>query len=130
MAEKGELSLYEKVHRHDEELKSHEERISHLEEDHGQRLSNLEMQFKELKNTITSENQETRTTMREQTAKLFGIVEHAMGIQSKREESDHERKMQRLKVFGDISLKLSGVILALASSGGILYLLAEKVFFK
>jgi len=40
-----------------------------------------------LEKTVMRENQETRTTMREQTAMLFTIVENAMGYQSSRPHS-------------------------------------------
>jgi len=131
--EGGDLSMFAKVEKLEGTSENHEERISNLEEadrKHDERLAVLEGQYVKLENTMMRESQETRTTMREQTSRLYGIVENAMGIQSAREKDDHERKMARLKVFGDIALKGSGVVLALASSGGIIYFVIEQLFNK
>lgn len=102
----------------------HDERIVALEETdrlHDQRLRKLEENAMKLENTVMRENQETRSTMREQTAKLFTIVENAMGYQSARTAQTHELRMAKLNTWSTVFLKVSGGVVGLLSSGGAIY---------
>ncbi|MER2090932.1 MAG: hypothetical protein ABS920_14430 [Sporosarcina sp.] len=102
----------------------HDERIVALEETdklHDDRLKRLEDNAMKLENTVMRENQETRTTMREQTDKLFIIVEKAMGYQSDKTAQTHELRMAKLNTWSTVFLKVSGGIVALLSSGGAIY---------
>lgn len=55
-----------------------------------------------LENTVMRENQETRSTMRDQTAKLFTIVENAMGYQSAHTVHTHELRMAKLNTLSTV----------------------------
>jgi len=102
----------------------HDERIVALEETdklHDQRLKKLDDNAMKLENTVMRENQETRSTMREQTAKLFTIVENAMGYQSARTAQTHELRMAKLNTLSTVFLKVSGGVVGLLSSGGAIY---------
>ncbi len=116
-----------------ETVKDHEERIGILErvdKEHEDRLKRLEDQSMKLENTILTENRDTRTTMKEQTEKLFSIVESAMGFQSDRSAQNHEFKMMKWNTLSTVFLKLSGGLLALLSSGGAIYYLIQQYFNK
>ena len=114
-----------------ETVKNHEERIQVLEEaekKHEERLKTLEEQSMKLENTIMAENRETRSTMKEQTEKLFTIVEHAMGYQSNKTAQDHELKVLKWNTISTILLKLGAGILTLLSSGSLIYYFVTKLF--
>lgn len=104
MPDRGdELSMFDTV-------KNHEERISSLEENDKQReerIKKLEDNSIKLENTIMTENRDTRKTMMEQTEKLFGIVENAMGYQSTRTAQAHEFKNQTMPRLSKQLLRLS-----------------------
>lgn len=138
--EKEAFSVYDKVRQHGEAILSHDERISSLEEAdrrHEEQIVEIKANNLSLENTMMKESRETQdvvkrleSTVVRQNEKLYGIVDNAMGIQANREVNDHELRNARLKLFGDLALKGAGVVLALASSGGILYLLAQQWFVK
>jgi hypothetical protein len=111
----------------------HDERIVALEETDKQqeeRLKKLEYNTIKLENTVMRENQETRTTMREQTDKLFVIVEQAMGYQSARTAQTHELRMAKLNMWSTVFLKVCGGIVGLLSSGGAIYYVLQHVLTK
>lgn len=127
------FGMYEKMLKHEEALDSHEERIFALEEAdrrHEQRLKVLEDNAIRLENTVMSENRETRTTMKEQTEKLFDVVDRAMSFSSTQETQKHELKMKKWNTVSTILLKAGGGLLALLTSGGGLYLLIEHFVSK
>ncbi|WP_413363113.1 hypothetical protein [Lysinibacillus sp. 3P01SB] len=95
-------------------------------EDHEDRLKKLEDQSLKLENTILTENRDTRNTMKEQTEKLFNIVESAMGYQTNKSTQDHELKMLKWNTFSTVFLKVSGGLGALFSAGGLIYYLITK----
>ena len=99
-------------------------------EDHEDRLKKLEDQSLKLENTILTENRDTRNTMKEQTEKLFHIVENAMGYQNSRTTQDHELKMLKLNTWSTVLLKVSGAIGALGSAGGLVYLVVQHFLGK
>lgn len=111
----------------------HDERIVALEETdklHDERLKKLEDNAMKLENTVMRENQETRTTMREQTGKLFLIVEKAMGYQSDKTAQTHELRMARLNTWSTVFLKVSGGLVGLLSSGGAIYYVVQHYLAK
>lgn len=117
-------SMFETVRHQGEQIDVHAVKIAALEksdERHDERLRNLEENAMKLENTVMRENQETRSTMREQTAKLFTIVENAMGYQSARTAQTHELRMAKLNTLSTVFLKVSGGIVGLLSSGGAIY---------
>jgi len=83
-----------------------------------------------LENTVMRENQETRTTMREQTGKLFLIVEKAMGYQPDKTAQTHELRMAKLNTWSTVFLKVSGGLVGLLSSGGAIYYLVQHFLTK
>lgn len=116
--------MFETVRHQGEQIDVHAVKIAALEksdERHDERLRNLEENAMKLENTVMRENQETRSTMREQTAKLFTIVENAMGYQSARTAQTHELRMAKLNTLSTVFLKVSGGIVGLLSSGGAIY---------
>lgn len=109
-----------------ETVKNHEERIINLEEadkKHEERLQELEKNSIKLENTIMQENRDTRTTMKEQTEKLFLLVENAMGYQSSKTAQDHELKVLKLKTYTDVFLKFT-------AAGGLLYVVITEFIMK
>ncbi|AMQ06720.1 hypothetical protein [Sporosarcina psychrophila] len=117
-------SMFETVRHQGEQIDVHAIKIAALEKSdlhHDERLRNLEENAMKLENTVMRENQETRSTMREQTAKLFTIVENAMGYQSARTAQTHELRMAKLNTLSTVFLKVSGGIVGLLSSGGAIY---------
>ena len=107
-------------------VKNHEERISILEEadkKHEERLKKLEEQSLKLENTIMAENRETRSTMKEQTEKLFKLVENAMGFQTNQSKQNHELKMLKWNTLSTVLLKVS-------AAGGLLYVVITEFILK
>lgn len=125
------LGMFETVKNHGDEIGKHAVEIAALKESdrlHDDRLKKLEDNAVKLENTVMSESRETRTTMKEQTEKLFAIVENAMGYQSARTTQTHELRMTRLNVWSTVFLKVSGGIVALLSSGGAIYYVLQNFF--
>src|SRR4051794_39156826 len=126
------LSMFEKMSEHDNDLKEHRERITTLEDitlalkesdrQHDERLKKLEDNAVKLENTIMAENRETRTTMKEQTEKLFGIVDKAMGYQTNVAVHNHEQRMAKINTWATVFLKITG---GLSAVGGIGYLIVQ-----
>jgi len=92
--------MFETVKGHGGQLNNHEERIEALEkgdEKHEERLKKLEEQSIKLENTILKTSNETREVMGEQTEqqteKLYGLLETAMGNQNTRTTQNREFKM-------------------------------------
>lgn len=133
-------SVYETMKKHDEEIDNHAERIGALEEadrqhdelirQHAEKLKKLEDNALKLENTVMRESQETRSTMREQTKKLFDIVQQAMGYQTARTAQSHELRMAKLNMWSTVFLKVSGGIVGLLSSGGAIYYMLQYFFTK
>ena len=137
MLEGGNSSLFETVKKQGEQLNNHDERIVVLEtarEIDGKRITKLEEQFIIFENTIHTTATETRNVMREQTEKqtekLYVLLEKAMGIQSTRTTQNHEFKMLRWNTVATITMKISGALLGLLSSGGLLYYFVTEFLFK
>jgi len=111
-------SMFETVRHQGEQIDVHAIKIAALEKTdqrHDERLRKLEENAVKLENTVMRENSETRSTMREQTAKLFTIVENAMGYQSARTAQTHELRMAKLNTWSTVFLKVSGGVVGLLS---------------
>ena len=137
MTEGSRPSMFETVKDHDEKINNHEERIGALEkvdEKHEERITKLEEQSLILENTIHNTAAETRKVMREQTEKqtekLFELLKTAMGIQSTRSTQNHEFKMLKWNTIATIGMKVSGALLGLLSSGGLLYFYITEYMMK
>ncbi|WP_427137209.1 hypothetical protein [Psychrobacillus psychrodurans] len=137
MTEGSRPSMFETVKDHDEKINNHEERIGALEkvdQKHEERLKELEEQSIKLENTILKTSTETREVMREQTEKqtekLFELLKTAMGIQSTRSTQNHEFKMLKWNTIATIVMKVSGALLGLLSSGGLLYYYVTEFWLK
>lgn len=131
--EKQTFQLTERLNHHEKQLSQDKEDIQQLKDfdkNKHERLLVLEENYIRLERTVTKENEETRTTMREQTKKLFNIVEQAMGYQETRTVQTHELKMARLNTWSTVFLKVSGGLVGLLSSGGVIYYIIEKIFMK
>lgn len=115
---------------HEKRLMQDDEAIKQLkvyDTDKHERLQALEKNYEDLSRIVTKENEETRHTMREQTGRLFDLVERSMGYQETRTAQRHDLKKEKLNTFSTIFLKLAGGLVGLLSSGGIIYLLIEKL---
>lgn len=128
----GNSSVFETVKKLGEVTVNHEERIGNLEtarEINEKRIVKLEEQSIILENTIHTTAAETRNVMREQTEKqteqLFDLLKTAMGIQNTKSTQNHEFKMLKLNTLSTIFLKISGGLLGLLSSGGVLYYIIQ-----
>ncbi len=122
-----------RLSQHSDRLNQHQERLDqdkediqelkdHDKEKHA-RLLDLEDNYKRLEETVATENEQTRKTMREQTERLFEIVEKAMGYQETNAVQAHELKMARLNTWSTVFLKASGGLAGLLGSGSIIYYL-------
>lgn len=103
MPEEGNSSMFETV-------QNHEDRISDLERvdrEHEEHLKRLEDQSMKLENTILTENRDTRTTIKEQTEKLFVIVKSALGIQSTLTTQTHEFKMLKWNTLSTLRFAIA-----------------------
>ena len=132
MPEGGNSSMFETVKKLGEVTVNHEERIGNLEtarEINEKRIVKLEEQSIILENTIHTTAAETRNVMREQTEKqteqLFDLLKTAMGIQNTKSTQNHEFKMLKLNTLSTIFIKISGGLLGLLSSGGVLYYIIQ-----
>jgi len=133
MTEGARPSMYETVRNHDEKINNHEERIEALEKvdtKHEERIVNLEEQSMVLENAIHITSTETRNVMREQMEKLYGLLETAMGIQSTKSTQNHEFKMLKWNTIATIGMKVSGALLGLLSSGGLVYYYVTEFWLK
>lgn len=120
----GGSSMFEKV-------QNHEERIVNLERaDHEfeERLKRVEDSNIKLENTMMTESRETRTVMKEQTDKMFELVENTLGFQSTKNTQIHELKMLKWNTLATVFLKVCGGIVALFTTGGAFYYAAEHYF--
>lgn len=131
----GGQSMYETVKLQGNKLDNHEERIEALEkvdQKHEERIKKLEEQSIKLENTILKTSSETRDVMREQTEqqteKLYDLLKTAMGIQNTRSTQSHEFKMLKWNTLSTVFLKISGGLLGLLSSGGVLYYIVQYFF--
>lgn len=129
--------MFETVKKQGELLNNHDDRIVVLEtarEIDGKCITKLEEQFIIFENTIHTTATETRNVMREQTEKqtekLYVLLEKAMGIQSTRTTQNHEFKMLRWNTVATITMKISGALLGLLSSGGLFYYFVTEFLFK
>lgn len=128
------MSMFDKVSAHDKDLEEHRERIMTLEDitlslkeaerQHDERLRKLEDNAVKLENTIMAENRETRNTMKEQTEKLFGIVDKAMGYQNDVAVHKHEQRMAKINTWANVFLK---IMTGLTAVGGIGYLIVQHL---
>lgn len=122
--------MYEKMKQHDEALNDHDVRLNLLEENdrqHEERLKQLEDQSVRLENTVMAESRETRNTMKEQTEKLFKIVDTSINYKADSQKLDYDLKKLRVEMWSDVFLKLTGGIFALLSAGGIGYWLLQQL---
>lgn len=142
------IDLHEqRLAEHDKRLTLHEERLDkahhRLDDDkedilmlkdrdkeQHERLLSIEKNYKKLESTLEKENKATRETMREQTNKLYDIVQSAMNHQDNRYKQNHEFKMAKMNTWSTVFLKVSGGVVALLSSGGLIYFIVEKIFFQ
>lgn len=109
----------EKLERHEKRLDDDKKAIQELidfDKSKHERLLVVEENYNRLERTVAKENEETRSTMREQTKKLFNIVEQAMGYQETRSKQSHELRMARLNTWSTVVLKLGGAVAALGSA--------------
>lgn len=123
--------MYETVRKQGESILDHGQRISVLEErdeKHEERLKQLEDQSVRLENTIMTESRETRITMKEQTEKLFEIVDTSINYKADSQKLDYDLKKMRIEMWTNVFLKLSGGVLALLSAGGAGVFLLKQLF--
>ena len=61
---------------------------------------------------------------------MYGLLEKAMGIQSTRTTQNHEFKMLKWNTIATIGMKVSGALLGLLSSGGLIYYYVTEILIK
>lgn len=137
MTEKLGDGMYDKVKAHDVALVDHGQRLNLLEENdrqHEERLKQLEDQSVRLENTVMTESRETRTTVKEQTAKmeehsgkLYDIVHTSINYKADSQKLDYDLKKMKMEMYSNVFLKLSGGVLALFSAGGAGYWLLQQL---
>lgn len=104
MNERGDgMSVDKRLDLHSERLNSHDKR----DEEKHKRIKSIEENFTRLESTVTSQNQETRRTMTEQTGKLFVLVEKAMGYQDSQSGQQHELNIVKANMWSTVFLKVS-----------------------
>lgn len=116
-----------RLERHEERLNDDKVDIQNLKDydlDKHKRLKIVEENYARLETTVAKENEETRATMREQTKRLFDIVEQAMGNQESRTTQNHELKMAKLNTWSTVFLKVSGGV---AGLGGAIYYVVQHI---
>lgn len=112
---------------HEKRLMQDDEAIKQLrdyDEDKHERLKTLEKNYENLSRTVTRENEETRHTMREQTGRLFDLVEKSMGHQASRLERQDQYRREKLNTYSTIFVK---VMTGLFGAGGIVYIFIEHI---
>lgn len=128
MPESKELggSLFQAV----SELEKRVTTIENQKEKTDYRLTTLEEKYEKLSDTITSENRETRATMRDTTDKLFAIITkqtQQKGAEDEREFNLEEKKLELKKANTNL---LITNIFKLTGAGGILYVIIESLLAK
>lgn len=128
MPESKELggSLFKAV----DELEKRVTTIENKEVKTDYRLATLEEKYEKLSDTITSENRETRATMRDTTDKLFAIISNQTqlkGVEDEREFNLEEKKLELKKANTNL---LITNIFKLTGAGGILYVIIESLLAK
>jgi len=129
----GSVSMFQTVQNHEERITKLEENDRELKENFSklsEQMVKLESQNSKLENTLLNDNRETRSTMKEQTEKMFRLVENAMGYQSNRTAQQHEFKMLKWKTIADVFFKICGAVSVLGASGGLIYMIFEHFFTK
>ena len=65
-----------------------------------------------------------------QTKELYSLLKTAMGFQNTRSTQNHEFKMLKWNTVATITMKISGALFGLLSSGGLIYYYFTEVFIK
>jgi len=65
-----------------------------------------------------------------QTKELYSLLKTAMGFQNTRSTQNHEFKMLKWNTIATIGMKISGALLGLLSSGGLLYYFVTEFWLK
>ncbi|MFC4712219.1 hypothetical protein [Planococcus dechangensis] len=113
----GDLSMFTTVEQNTKDI----EAIKLTLKNHSEQMESMKENASELKTTVTLENRETRAIVTQQVDKLYGLVEKAMGFKTESSSQMHELKMLRWNTLSNVFLKISGSVVALASSGGVIY---------
>lgn len=111
------LSMFKTVEQHTNDIVEIKETLEY----HAEQMKEMKSNAIKLETTVTLENRETRTIVTQQVEKLYGLVEKAMGFKTESASQQHELKMLRWNTLSNVLLKISGSIVALASSGGVIY---------
>ena len=127
----------ERLAEHDKQLNQHGESILQLinwdkdkherltamekkDEENEKRLKDVEQNYVKLENTILTENKETRKFFQSNMDKLWDLTKS-------RDEQKHEGRKMKHELAKTKLEKWSDVIFKVASSGGILYLIAQAL---
>lgn len=113
-----------------EELEKRVTKIEGKDEKTHFRLTTLEEKYEKLSDTITSENRETRATMRDTTDKLFAIISSQSVQQSTAEEREFNLEREKLELKKmRTNLWITNIFKTLGT-GGILYIIIEAILMK
>lgn len=93
-----------------------------------ERLLLVEENYRNLEKIMTKESKETREVMRSQTDKLYEIVHDSMNHNANRHKQNHELKMAKMNTWSTVFLKVSGGVVGLLTSGGLIYFIVERLF--
>ena len=113
----GDLSMFNTIEQNTKDI----EAIKLTLKNHSEQMETMKENYTELKTTVSLENKETRTIVTQQVDKLYVLVEKAMGFRTESASQEHELKMLRWNTLSNVLLKISGSVVALASSGGVIY---------
>ena len=124
MPDKGDdLSMFKTVEQNTKDI----EAIKLTLKTHSEQMEALKENATKLESTVTFENRETRAIVTQQVDKLYGLVEKAMGFKTESSSQEHELKMLRWNTLSNVFLKISGSVVALASSGGVIYYVIVEI---
>ncbi|MFC4409448.1 hypothetical protein ACFOZY_03240 [Chungangia koreensis] len=115
--------MFDTVKQHGEDI----EKLKEADRRHDERLKQLETNALKLENTVMQENRDTRSTMVQQTEKLFSIVDKAMGYQSDEAKHKHEQRMAKINASTNVILKL---LLGFTTAGGTGYIIIQHLIDK
>ena len=113
-----------KIDEHDKRLNNHGDRLTKLEkwdEDKHRRLKVVEDNYTKLESTIISENKEMRLFFQSNMDKQWDLIKVRDEQKHDQQKMKHEFDKTKFERWSEILLKLAG-------TGGILYLIIQSLF--
>ena len=114
-------------------LKRHSERLNHIDttqQEHSEKIENINANYLKLENVIYRENKETRDMMRGTMDKQFNLIEALTGYKESAAVRDSDLKRVKTEKWSDVIVKLIGLATIILSSGGILFAIVNAIITK